>query len=216
MHVYVIRHGESLGNIKQTDVANCDLSSRGQTQAERLVTFFEGIGLTRIFSSPFHRTIRTALPLAENKGLQVTLAPDMCEMFKREWNMWEYDWEECAAIELMYPAAKFIVSHDIEQPWWPRQTEEAPQVMERTGRFLKEELLPLASGEEHIAVIGHGASTSQLRKHICPNAVYPKINFNTNAVIYEYELDTVGRCVDYKLHFQHIQDCLSPPKARDH
>ncbi|MCC2683532.1 MAG: phosphoglycerate mutase [Paenibacillaceae bacterium] len=217
MHIYVIRHGESLGNIGQTEVANCDLSDRGKIQAERLVPFFEKIALTRIYSSPFKRTIQTALPLAGNKGLPIILVPDMREIFNQAWaNLWEYDWEDCAEIESMFPGTKFIESHDKARQWWPAEAEEADHVQERTGRFLRQELLPLAGGNERVAVFGHGASTNQLRRQICPDAAFPKIDFNTNAVIYEYRLDDRGECVEYNIHYQHIADCLSPLKARDH
>ncbi|MDI4645127.1 histidine phosphatase family protein [Cohnella hashimotonis] len=79
MIVYVIRHGESLANIKQSTEADCSLSPRGERQAIRVRDFFDRNRLDTVFSSPLRRTIQTSLSLARSKQLPVMLVPEMTE-----------------------------------------------------------------------------------------------------------------------------------------
>jgi probable phosphoglycerate mutase len=70
--IFLIRHGETLGNASRT-VQRPDnpLSPRGVAQAERLAKRLECLGLAAILSSDFARAAQTAASLARVTGLPV-------------------------------------------------------------------------------------------------------------------------------------------------
>jgi probable phosphoglycerate mutase len=70
--IFLIRHGETLGNASRT-VQRPDnpLSPRGIAQAERLARHLEGHGIGAIVSSDFARAAQTAEHLARVTGLPV-------------------------------------------------------------------------------------------------------------------------------------------------
>jgi 8-oxo-(d)GTP phosphatase len=55
------------------------ITKRGRRQAKRLAEFFEGRLLGRLFSSPYLRCTQTFEPLAEARGLEIELAPELAE-----------------------------------------------------------------------------------------------------------------------------------------
>ena len=76
MTIFLIRHGETLGNASRT-VQHPDnpLSSRGVAQAERLAERLEREGLTAILASDFARAAQTAEVLGRVIGLPVRHDP---------------------------------------------------------------------------------------------------------------------------------------------
>jgi 8-oxo-(d)GTP phosphatase len=78
--MYVVRHAKAgnRGGWSEPDELR-GLSKSGRLQAKRLVALFDGVPLERLFSSPFVRCIQTLDPLAEDRGLDVQLAPELEE-----------------------------------------------------------------------------------------------------------------------------------------
>jgi 2,3-bisphosphoglycerate-dependent phosphoglycerate mutase len=76
MTIFLIRHGETLGNASRT-VQHPDnpLSPRGVAQAERLAERLEREGLTAILASDFARAAQTAEVLGRVTGLPVRHDP---------------------------------------------------------------------------------------------------------------------------------------------
>ena len=76
MAIFLIRHGETLGNASRTvQLPDNPLSPRGIVQAERLATRLEGEGIAAILSSDFSRAAQTAERLARVTGLPVRHDP---------------------------------------------------------------------------------------------------------------------------------------------
>jgi len=66
---YLVRHAE-----KQKDgTNNPHLTEQGHTRAELLAKQLKAAGITKIYSSDYHRTLETAQPLAQALGLDVVL-----------------------------------------------------------------------------------------------------------------------------------------------
>ena len=86
-HIYLIRHGQSEGNLYDLFLGHTDmdLTELGRKQAERVTSYFENIKIDAIFSSDLKRAYHTACPLAEMKGLSITKCPGMREIFAGEW-----------------------------------------------------------------------------------------------------------------------------------
>lgn len=67
--VYLVRHAERVS--QWTDPRDPPLSSCGELRARSLATLFSDIGLQAIYSTEFERTLSTARPTADAKGLQI-------------------------------------------------------------------------------------------------------------------------------------------------
>ena len=85
--VYIIRHGESIGNkfkilLGRTDL---DLSELGYLQAEATKNALESVNFDKIYSSPLQRAYNTALPHAKMRGLEVIPVDDLMEIDLGEW-----------------------------------------------------------------------------------------------------------------------------------
>jgi broad specificity phosphatase PhoE len=79
MLVYAIRHAESLANVQLEDGRDSALSPLGRQQAEALTGRFGNLAIAAIYSSPFLRSIETALPIAKRLNLPIRIRPELCE-----------------------------------------------------------------------------------------------------------------------------------------
>ncbi len=76
MSIFLIRHGETLGNASRTvQLPDNPLSPRGLAQAERLARHLERANIAAIVSSDFTRAAQTAERLADVTGLPVLHDP---------------------------------------------------------------------------------------------------------------------------------------------
>jgi 2,3-bisphosphoglycerate-dependent phosphoglycerate mutase len=76
MVIYLIRHGETLGNAGRiVQRPDSPLSPLGIAQAERLARQLEGQGITRIVSSDLTRAAMTAAPLQRATGASLMRHP---------------------------------------------------------------------------------------------------------------------------------------------
>ena len=76
MSIFLIRHGETLGNASRTvQLPDNPLSSRGVAQAERLARRLAREGITRIVSSDYARAAATAEHLQRATGAPVRHSP---------------------------------------------------------------------------------------------------------------------------------------------
>jgi 2,3-bisphosphoglycerate-dependent phosphoglycerate mutase len=76
MSIFLIRHGETLGNASRTvQLPDNPLSPRGQAQAERLARRLERVGIAAILSSDFSRAVTTAEHLRRFTGAPVRHDP---------------------------------------------------------------------------------------------------------------------------------------------
>jgi 2,3-bisphosphoglycerate-dependent phosphoglycerate mutase len=67
--VYFIRHAEK--DRSNPDERNPHLTDQGIQRAEKWAHFFKDIPLDAVYSTNYHRTIETAYPTAQQKGLEV-------------------------------------------------------------------------------------------------------------------------------------------------
>lgn len=103
MKLYLIRHGESVGNTKNIIQGQSDypLSSLGQEQAKQLGNYFKHIHLDSIYSSGLSRAFVTAQTLADEKGMVVQEWESI-----REIGLGPFQGKTRAEIEAMFPVMK--------------------------------------------------------------------------------------------------------------
>ena len=97
--IFLVRHGQSLGNVSLTFLGHTDLdlSELGYAQADLTAEFLSNIHFDAIYSSDLIRAYNTALPNAKMRGMEVIARTDLREVFVGEWeNM------NCTDIEQMY------------------------------------------------------------------------------------------------------------------
>ncbi len=80
MKLYLVRHAQSMPN-KWQPVSDWPLSGIGARQAEQLAELLASLGIAQAFSSPFIRSLQTAMPFARKTGLGISMVEDLRERF---------------------------------------------------------------------------------------------------------------------------------------
>ncbi len=107
--IYLIRHGQSEGNLHDLFLGHTDLdlTPLGKKQAERVASYLENISVDKIYSSDLLRAFHTALPLAEKKGLSILKRKDLREIYAGLW-----DGLAVSELREKYPESCHIWWHD--------------------------------------------------------------------------------------------------------
>ena len=85
--IYILRHGESLGNFNKECLGHTDkdLTEKGFRQAEATADALADISFDEIYSSDLIRAYHTALPHAIMRGLSVIKSDSFRELYFGEW-----------------------------------------------------------------------------------------------------------------------------------
>jgi alpha-ribazole phosphatase len=113
LELYLVRHGETLGNRQKLFYGRKDyaLNERGREQAKRVATELKKLELDAIYTSPLKRAIETATAIAHfHPYLDIGVMDELSEMdfglweglshqeiakeYPREWETWCRDWWE--------------------------------------------------------------------------------------------------------------------------
>ncbi len=94
MHIYIIRHGETYGNLNGDGFAETDLTPKGEEQARLLGERFKDKKIDKIYTSPLVRAVKTAKEIKKHHEntpviidsalLEKGTAPDYCGLPKNE------------------------------------------------------------------------------------------------------------------------------------
>jgi len=81
-NVYIIRHCESVANVKNLfyTFTDCDISSEGEIQLRLLKEYFRKISIEAIYTSPLLRTMRTAEAVGCDKGIKIICDKELMEI----------------------------------------------------------------------------------------------------------------------------------------
>ena len=85
--IYLIRHGESIGNANRIYLGHTDLdlSERGFLQAEETAKALSDVPFTAVYTSDLLRARHTAEPHAKMRGIEVVPTKDLREMSVGKW-----------------------------------------------------------------------------------------------------------------------------------
>lgn len=95
MNIYLLRHGESIGNkdkiyLGHTDL---DLSEKGYMQAERACDYItKNVKIDKIFSSDLIRAYNTVLPTAKKLNINIIKDPGLREIYAGLWENKKYEY----------------------------------------------------------------------------------------------------------------------------
>ena len=79
MELLLIRHGLPVRRELSEGIADPELAPAGHEQARHLAAYLASESLDAIYSSPLRRARQTAIPLADHKGLPITIVDDVAE-----------------------------------------------------------------------------------------------------------------------------------------
>ena len=92
--VYLVRHGESVGNLNKICLGHTDLdlTPLGYTQAERTAEKLRDVEFDAIYSSDLIRACNTVKLHAEMRGLEVVPMQDFRELYFGDWEYASVAW----------------------------------------------------------------------------------------------------------------------------
>jgi 2,3-bisphosphoglycerate-dependent phosphoglycerate mutase len=162
MLVYVIRHAESLGNVQAEEGLNTALSPVGLQQAEALARRFDGQPIAAIYSSPFARSIQTALPIARRLHLPIRIRPELCEFQGlAPGEQADLGLAGIAAITARHPET--TPCPDFAGPFaWPPPDESLSDMIARVRSFANALKARWLASEDTVLVIGHGSPIARM------------------------------------------------------
>lgn len=157
MNLYLIRHGESTGNLAGI-IQGCDnfpLSDLGRSQAEFLANSFKDMQLDYIYSSDLTRASDTAKALAKKKNLSV------------------HEWEKVREVHLgplqgltrseIYERFPETIENSILTSG-VKGTETVAELSERCQYVMDQ--LQRAHKNDHVAIVSHGGFLSILLMYL--------------------------------------------------
>lgn len=149
MNLYLIRHGECLGQSDPTYYSDPDspLSSLGIEQALLTANYFFKINLTHVISSPLIRSLATATPIARLFNLPVLVWTEAREGFS--------DYHvgfSLTKLQKEFPDAQF--SKEISETGWHHGNDKYEDWKIRCKQVM-EKLLQLPHNS-HIVLVSHG------------------------------------------------------------
>ena len=84
---YVVRHGESVGNLHRICLGHTDLdlTELGLMQAQKTADALANVKFSAIYSSDLQRAVHTAEPHAVKRGLPINTSSDFRELYFGNW-----------------------------------------------------------------------------------------------------------------------------------
>ena len=172
MTFYILRHADKeWGNHYNPKLRHQDepITKKGEEQAQRLVPYFAGKEISRIYISAYQRTAQTIAPLARNLGLQPVLDERLNEIDN---GLFDGMTEE--EIRKKFPAVLQAFRERKTDFRFP-EGETGEEARMRIANFLeeKQKLHP----EENTVAVCHEGLIRILMCHLTHNPVYHRWNF---------------------------------------
>src|SRR3990170_5786241 len=160
--IYLMRHGETLYQSQPHEGAGAIgggvLTERGRAQIGALAELFGDVPLDRIYASPLTRARETAQIVAERKGMEVALAPELREISPAE--------AEIAGREIGDVFAQVAAYFKNPDTAWDEPYlggESFRQVRERAVRFIRS-ILDRPDWDTAL-LVGHGGVNNAIISH---------------------------------------------------
>ena len=149
MHLYLIRHGECLGQTDPGHYADPDspLSSLGRQQAQLTARCLSRVKLTQVLSSPLVRSLETAQAIAELQQLSVEAWTDLREGFSHY-----HRGRALAELQDRFTNARF--PKEVDEQGWHHGNDVYDDWQPRCERILKK--IGVLSADSHVALVSHG------------------------------------------------------------
>jgi probable phosphoglycerate mutase len=162
MELLLIRHGLPVRRELEEGIADPELSTAGLAQAEHLADYLASEPLDAVYASPLRRAFQTAEPLAQRRGLAVTVVDGVAE--------WDRNSKEYIPIEELKAAGDPRYLELMNGEW--TSTEETAEEFSRRVVEALDSLIDAHAGQR-IAVSCHGGTINAYLSHILGLPVGP-------------------------------------------
>ena len=109
-NIYLIRHGQSVGNLNRAFLGHTDLplTELGHAQAERAAKYLSTLAPDAIYASDLSRARQTVTPAAKTHGLEVIPTKSLREIFAGDWENQLFD-----DLFVYWPEERLLWKNDI-------------------------------------------------------------------------------------------------------
>lgn len=203
MYIYIIRHGETYGNITGDDYSETDLTPLGEEQASLLGKRFKNTEITKIYVSPYIRALKTAREIIKyHKNISVCVTSEIFEQGTAP----DYTGIGEENIKKILPNASIFslapLGNETEKITFKRS-------LNFINRIKKEN-----DNNSSIVIVAHGSINSYLVHAALDIPVKPHFNFshvNTGVTLIEYLYDENGKNTWTKLRYLNDTSHLNNP-----
>jgi len=180
---YLIRHGQSMGNVGLDSGPDPNLSPKGHAQAQACAALIEDYcdEDTLLLSSPFERCLKTADAIAEANSLSITITPELHEIFSNE--IFSINRVKLRSLKKCAEAHPLVKGIYNDEQWWPTTLETQEEIRIRMGMF-RNRLLTNEFNAQKIICVGHWASIALLAQAMETNLNVVD-NASITAIFYE-------------------------------
>jgi broad specificity phosphatase PhoE len=155
MHLIIVRHGQSTGNVSTDDVPDGELTALGRQQARETAARLADSGITHVHSSPLIRALATGTAIAEACGVPcVEVWPELQEHRGSLHRGFGRD-------ELLKDFPNAVFSHTFEAEGWDHGGETYESALER-GQAAIAALRSRHHAGDRVVVATHGAFANYL------------------------------------------------------
>ncbi len=168
LDLYIIRHGESLGNAGyggRTDLTLKEstdpiLTEKGVLQADAAGKFLKDTQFDAFYSSAMLRAARTAVEIIKHQPENCTLKimPELCEVGVTP----EYKGVELDEIKEFFPDAVYAEGCDVTETRMRYDTHEINGKVNERARFVIEYLRNKYNNGEKVVIVSHAAFITNL------------------------------------------------------
>ena len=155
IEVYLIRHGQTVGNLTGERHYNPALTDVGRLQSQRLAAALGGAGLTHCVCSPLLRALETAVPLARAAGVRLGVWNVLSE-----YNGWDpYTGATRAELAERFPEA--VLEPEMPDTGWSYAGPEPVHEAEARARVVIARVTAAPDGSR-MALVAHGTFNAML------------------------------------------------------
>jgi broad specificity phosphatase PhoE len=192
MELFIIRHGQSVGNTVKQDMPDCELTELGYSHAETVALCMEGARLTHIVSSPLIRAIETAKPLSMATQLPIRVWIDTYEVRNRG----PYRGPTKQTLQRQYPGIR--IEDEVEAEGWYYAGDETDEMGHLRAVRVLDRLRREFPGDERVALFAHGGFNRYLLRAAIGLDYSSNVKFvEVNGSIYWISLGERGTVVEY-------------------
>ncbi|WP_135546648.1 histidine phosphatase family protein [Paenibacillus cymbidii] len=191
MELYLIRHGQSIGNTVPHDMPDGELTELGRTQALRVAAAVAPWQPQQLIASPLTRAIETAQPLARALGLPIQVWSHTYEVR----NKGPYRGPTAEQLGQLFPEAAFRGDMDVEG--WFCSGDETPETAHDRAHLVLRELHEQFAGQR-VALVAHGGFNRHLLLAILGLPADSPVYFHqSNGCIYHIEFTSERTVLHY-------------------
>jgi len=159
MLLHVVRHAESLANINRSTQVDCDLSDLGRGQVRAVADELARMGVDRVLSSPYRRTLCTGSGIALAARVPLEVLPLLHEHHPSAFGA---DWPLMTRSELIVNFPDLVLPDELADRDWHKPPETDHQVLERMARAVEAIESRFGGKSDRIALVTHGSPAWKL------------------------------------------------------